>query len=146
MAQKIDLMSIYTSEEKYTVLQLLKKLIEEVDKVKITQIYKHHFAFSSTGMTLDIYNTDPTPIVIDADYEPDPMTITYNGIPAKEFFGTTISVRASFSGEYYDVLGLGDQDTEVGAIIDTGTGGGAMMYALTDGEEPSSIVDTVTQL
>ena len=42
MAKKIDLTSIYTSEEKYTVLQLLKKFIDVVEKFDVGQpLYRH---------------------------------------------------------------------------------------------------------
>lgn len=49
MAKKIDLSSIYTSEEKYTVLQLIKKLIDEVEKVDVGQPLYRHTLFCALG-------------------------------------------------------------------------------------------------
>lgn len=146
MAKRIDLSSIYTDERNLTVLTLIKKLIDAVENVDIgTLLYNHHFVFNSTGAVMDVITTDPTELHISYNDASDPGYIKYNDMSANEFFAKSISAKITLSdGASFNVLALGDQDTEVGALIDTGFG--AVMMALTDDEEPEEIVDVVTTL
>lgn len=61
---KIDLTSLFTSCDTYTILQLVKKLIAEVEEIDYTpQLYKHHVYLTvpNSGVNLYIVSTDKDP-------------------------------------------------------------------------------------
>jgi len=57
---KFDLKSIYTSDKEYTVLQLLKELVDTIDNTHVTILYKHTCIIS--GQTVTIVSSSPSKI------------------------------------------------------------------------------------
>ena len=113
MATKIDLSSIYTCEDKYTVLQLLKKLIEVVEDTDVGQPLYRHTLYCDLGK-LSFVTDDPMPYTI--VYENNKWFVKHDGQSRGRLdwlVRSALSVYFVPSGEIakYSVATVADQES-----------------------------------
>lgn len=88
MAQKIDLTSVYTSEEKYTVLQLLKKFIDVIEKFDVGQpLYRHKLPLFQGY--IEFIDTSKQPHVLSYDEHEEWLI---DGMRAEMFLSTRLGI------------------------------------------------------